>query len=133
MYINVGNNMGSSSYYTCLVKIANSTDYYPDTSLGKPSELPALYEYKQFVGDGLTSELPLTFQVNGLEVADGVCRLTSISINGVTVPLNETSALNSDGTGFYYAIIVELWIFNSTIGTSVFHNKFVAVPLNMTQ
>jgi hypothetical protein len=134
VYLGVGNNLGQSAYYTCLVKIGNRTASYPDTTLGKPSELPALYEYRFFVENGGSSQAPLTFQVNQLDfVNEATCRLSSISFNGIDVPCNETSKWDPSGQGFYFNLIFELWIFNSTLGTSLFNNRFVSIPLNMTQ
>jgi hypothetical protein len=133
VYLGVGNNIGQSSYYTCFVKIGNETDSYPDTTLGRSSELPTLYEYKSFVTDGGTNQARLTFQVNKLNFADETCQLSSVSINGITVPYNKTAVWDSEKKGFYFNLMVELWVFNSTLGTSRFNNRFVSIPLNMTQ
>jgi uncharacterized membrane protein len=133
VYLGVGNNMGSSCYYSLFVKLSNASTYLPDAALGTPSSLPVLYEYTSFVGNGGTWETPLTFQVNGLSFNNELSYLSSISINGVDFPVNQTSTWNSDKTGYYYNLFVELWIFNSTLGISQYHNRFVDLTLNMTQ
>jgi len=58
---------------------------------------------------------------------------SSITINGIDLSVNQTSAWNSDKAGYYYDLFVELWIFNSTLGLSQYHNRFVNLELNMTQ
>ena len=133
VYLGVGNHMGSSSYYTCFVKLRNEAEVLPNSTLGTPSPLPALYEYNAFIEDGQTWEAPLTFQVNKLTFSDGRSQLLSIIINGIEFTVNKTSAWNSDKTGYYYSLFVELWIFNSTSGISQFHNRSVHLSLNMTQ
>jgi len=92
-----------------------------------------LFEYKTFIEDGATWEVPLTFRVNELSFANGVSHLSGIIVNGIDIPISEMSAWNNDKTGFYYNLVVELWIFNSSLGISQFHNRFVSIPLNMTQ
>ncbi len=133
VYLGVVNHMGSSCYYTCFVKIANDTGFLPNATLGAPSSLSALYEYKSFISDGGTWEAPLTFRVNELTFTDGMSQLSNITINGIEFPVNQTSAWNSGNAGYYYNLFVELWIFNSTLGTSQYHNRFVSLVLNMTQ
>ena len=132
-YLGVGNNMGSPCYYSVFVKLANGTEHLPDSTLGTPSLLPALYQYTLFVGNGATWETPLTFQVNGLSFKNGISYLSRININGVNFPVSQTSAWNSSKAGYYYNLFVELWIFNSTLGISQYHNRFVDLTLNMTQ
>jgi len=133
VYLGVVNHMGSSCYYTSFVKIANETELLPNATLGAPSPLPARYEYKSFISDGATWEAPLTFRVNELTFNDGTSQLSNITINGIELSVNQTSAWNSDKAGYYYNLFVELWIFNSTLGISQYHNRFVDLFLNMTQ
>lgn len=133
VHLGVGNHMGAPCHYTCFVKIGNVTSLLPNATLGVPSSLPALYEYKSFISDGGTWEAPLTFRINELTFADGASQLSNITINGIELSVNQTSAWNSDKEGYYYYLFVELWIFNSTLGISQYHNRFVHLALNMTQ
>jgi uncharacterized membrane protein len=133
VYLGVVNHMGTSCYYTSFVKIGNETKPLPDATLGTPSSLPPLYEFNTVLSDGGTWEVPLTFQVNELSFTDGASQLSSITINGAEFPVNQTSAWNSANAGYYYYLFVELWIFNSTLGTSQYNNRFVSLVLNMTQ
>jgi uncharacterized membrane protein len=132
-YLGVVNHMGSSFYYTSFLKIANDATSLPNATLGTPSNLPELYEYKSFVNDGGTWEATLTFRVNELTFTDGASQLSNITINGVEFPVNLTSTWDSANSGYYYNLFVELWIFNSTLGISQYHHRFVSLVLNMTQ
>jgi Protein of unknown function (DUF1616) len=133
VYLGVVNQMGSSSYYTSLVKLGNNTHSLPSPILGTPSSLPVLYEYNSFISDGATWEAPLTFQVNQLTFQNNVSQLAGIVINGIEFPIKQTSIWNSTKTGYYYNLFVELMIYNTTSGTSQYHNRFVSLVLNMTQ
>lgn len=133
VYLGVINHMGSYCYYTSFVKLANETQSLPNATLGTPSTLPALYEYKSFISDGATWEAPLTFQVNQLIFHDNASQLAGIIINGIEFPVKQTSVWNADKTGYYYNLFVELWIFNSISETSQYHNRFVSLFLNMTR
>jgi hypothetical protein len=133
VYLGVVNHLGSSCYYTCFVKIANETESLPNATLGTPSSLPPLYEFNTLLSDGGTWEVPLTFQVNELTFTDETSQLSSITVNGIEFPVNQPSAWDSNNAGYYYNLLVELWIFNSTLGTSQYNNRFVDLFLNMTQ
>jgi hypothetical protein len=133
VYLGVVNNVGSTCYYTCFVRIGNETEPLPNATLGTASSLPALYEYKSFVSDGATWEAPLTFQVNNLAFTSDECQLSGITINGVDYPISIASAWDSNATGFYYNLFVELWIYNSTLGITQYNNRYVSLFLNMTQ
>jgi len=133
VYLGVVNNMESSCYYTCFVKMGNETQPLPNATLSTASSLPALYEYKSFVNDGATWEAPLTFQVNNLAFTSDECQLAGITINGVDYPVSMASAWDSNATGFYYNLFVELWIYNSTLGIIQYNSRYVSLFLNMTQ
>jgi hypothetical protein len=133
VYLGVGNHMGSSCYYTCFVKVGNDTKLLPNSTLGVPSSLPASYEYKAFIDDEGSWEAPLTFRVGKVTSSNGMVQLSNIIINGVELAVNQASAWDSDKAGYYYNFFVELWIYNSTLGVSQYHNRFVNLALNMTQ
>ncbi len=133
VYLGVDNEMGSSEYYTCVIKLGNETAILPDSTLGTASSLPALYEYKFFISNGATWEAPLTFQVNNLAFTNGECQLSGITINGINYPVSTASTWNAKQTGFYYNLFVELSIYNSTLGTIQYNNRYVSLALNMTK
>jgi hypothetical protein len=133
VYLGVSNNMGSSCYYTCYVKVGSKDSHLPNATLETPSALPALYEYKTFISNEETWESSLKFQINEMTINNRTSHLSSITVNGVESSVNQTSAWNSTKAGYYYYLFVELWVFNSTLGNSQYHNRFVSLALNMTQ
>jgi len=133
VYLGVVNHLGSPCYYISFIKIANETESLPSATLGTPSSLPPLYEFDTLLNNGGTWEVPLTFQVNELSFADETCQLSGITVNGMEFPVNQQSAWDSVNNGYYYNFFVELWIFNSTLGTSQYNGRFVDLFLNMTQ
>lgn len=125
--------MGASSYYTGVVKIRNETESLPNLDLGTSSPLSGLYDFRMLIMDGVTWEAPLTFRVNELSFSEGKSQLSNITINGIEYPVNKSAMWNSNKSGYYYSLFIELWIFNSTSGISQFHNRAVNLILNMTQ
>ena len=105
----------------------------PNPHLKHPAHCLHYTNSTPFSADGETWETPLTFQVNELSFADGASQLSGITINGVDFPVNQTSTWNSTNAGYYYYLFVELWLYNSTLGTSQYNNRFVSLVLNMTQ
>ena len=133
VYLGIVNQMGSTCYYTALVKMASTSSYLPNGTLAAPSILPPLYEFNTVLADGKTWETPLVFQVNQQTFTNGVSQLSSIIINGVKFPIDQTSTWNSSNSGYYYYLFVELWFFNPTLEASQYNNRFVSLVLNMTQ
>ncbi len=133
VYLGIVNHLGSSSYYTSSVKLGNETQPLPNSTLGTPSPLPVLYQYKSFLSDGTTWEAPLTFQVNAISFNQGIAKISNIVINGIEVPIEQASVWNTAKSGYYYNLFVELWLYNSTSGISQYHNRYVNLILNMTQ
>jgi hypothetical protein len=133
VYLGVENEMGQSAYYTCYVKLRNDSEPPPNSTLGTPSPLPALYEYKAFIKDGQTWEAPLTFKVSNASFSNNQCRLHSITINDIELTVDKTALWDPENTGYYYNLFVELWIFHEAAGTVQFHSRFVHFYLNMTE
>ena len=133
VYLGVINEMGSSEYYTCSIKLGNETAALPNATLGTASSLPALYEYNIFVSGGATWEAPLTLQVNNLAFNGTKCQLSEVTINGVNFPVSIATNWDSKQTGFYNRLIVELSIYNAQLGTAQYNHRFVSLTLNMTQ
>jgi hypothetical protein len=133
VYLGVVNHLGSSCYYSSLLKFTNETGSLPNVIIGAPSPISAIYDYKTILTNGETWETPLTFQVNGLTFNGGVSQISTITINGIKYPINQTSTWNTAKMGYYYNLFVELWVFNSTLETSNYNNRFVDLYLNLTQ
>lgn len=133
VYLGVGNHMGQSGYYTCVVKLRNETEPLPNLKLGIPSTLPVLYEYTSFIKNGEVWEKILEFQINGLTFSDNKAEISNITLNGLEFQVNKVSMWNSNKTGYYYNLFVELWSFDPNLGVSHFNNRSVHLILNVTQ
>ena len=133
VYLGIINHMGSSEYYTCSLKLGNNSAPLPNATLGLPSSLQTIFVYKSVIKDTATFEIPLTFQVDQLTITNNMSFLSSITINGVTYPINLTSAWDANGNGYLYNLIVELSIYNSKTGTTQYNNRYLSLILNITE
>jgi hypothetical protein len=131
VYLGIVNNNDDSSYYTYYVKLANETQL-PSTTTGQPSSITPSFESKIFLTPGQGFEAPLTFQVNSATVANCVCTISDISINGLDSQVNRATSWNANQTGFYFNLFVELWIYNASQGIIEYNDRFVSMNLNMT-
>jgi hypothetical protein len=125
--------MGSSMYYTCYVKFANETELLPNSTSATPNPLSSLYEYNSFIKNGENWEAPLIFQVNSITFHGNTSYISNITINGNNYSINKESERNTLKNEYYYNIFVELWIFNSTLNISQYHNRYVNLILSITQ
>jgi uncharacterized membrane protein len=64
VYVNVANHMGASAYYALYVKLANATNQLPNTTLGTPSPLAPLYEYRFSIPDSTNWQSLLQFSAS---------------------------------------------------------------------
>jgi len=133
LYLGVVNQMGSSQYYTCSVKLGDENSSLPDTTLETPSSLPALYEYKALVLGGATWETPLTFQITNASFTNNVCELYGIALNEIQYSIDIPLFWDSTHSGYYYNLLVELSTYNSTTESIYYANRYVLLALNMTQ
>jgi hypothetical protein len=69
VYVNVGNHLGSSAYYVIYVKLANDTNQLPNTTLGTPSPLPPLYEYRFSIKDSANWQSLLRFSASSASIS----------------------------------------------------------------
>jgi len=132
VFVGVGNHMGVSSYYLVYVKFRNQTQPLPNATASEPSPLPPLYEYQAFVADGGTWEAPLTFRILEVSRNDDYMLIDRLSINDVVFVVNSSAVWDSEYKGFYYQLFLELWLYDVTLQSFKFHNRFVGIWLNMT-
>jgi len=132
LYIGVGNELGFSNFYSVHVKIAGQNESLPNRSLGLSSPLPELYKSNIFLQNKAVWQAPFTFQVNDLWFTNEKCTMNSINLNGVDYSVSKTSSWDSEKQGYFFNLIIELWIYNSTLGYSQYHNRSISLRLNMT-
>lgn len=133
VYVGVVNHLASSAYYVMQVKLGNQSDLLPNSTSASQSPLQQLYEYRFFVADNETWEAPLAFSISEASFRGDRSIINKVSINNVEFSVNKKSEWNTESTGFYYRLFVELWIFNPQFGSVQFHNRFVGLRLNLTE
>jgi hypothetical protein len=132
VYVGVGDHMGSSTYYAVYVKFRNETEPLPNSTTGTPSLLPPLYEYRLFLRDNESSEVPLAFSFSSVSFSDNQSTVGSIMINGVPFSVDKSVLWDAENSGYYYQVFVELWIYDSASDGPSYHNRFVTRWVNMT-
>jgi len=132
VYVVVGNHMGSSMYYNVVVKFRNQSEPLPNATTGTPSLLPALYEYRVFLGDGESWEIPVTFSFSGVSFFDNRSLVEVFKVNELAFDVDKVALWNAESDGYYYQVFIELWIYNTESDRFLYHNRFVDVLLNMT-
>jgi hypothetical protein len=133
VYVGVGNHMGSSSCYAIYLKFRNQTEPIPNSTAGTPSPLPVLYEYRLVIQDGQTWEAPLTFSLPRITFLGNKCLVEELTLNNLTFRVDKPALWDSKNLGFYYQLLIELWIFDGESGIFKFHNRFVGIWLNATK
>jgi hypothetical protein len=162
VFLGIANQLGACAYYQVEVKFRNATQPAPDNLNGTPSSMPSLYNLPVFVADKQNLEIPVNFGFNysfqsvartvsvSVTVPGGPgqnatieqrtenitllqANFGSLNFNGETLNLHGYSSdWNSQTNVFYGNLIFELWIYNATIGSFQYNQRFVDLKLNMT-
>jgi len=132
VFVGVGNHMGGSEYYRVFVKFRNSSEPLPDVNGSLPSVLPPLYEFRFFVGDGEVWESRLDFGFEDVFLEGDVVSVGDVVVNGVVFGVNASASWDSEYDGYYFQLFFELWRYDLASQGFRFHNRFVALWLNMT-
>jgi hypothetical protein len=132
--LGVGNNLGNFAYYLVEVKFRNETQSAADSFKFTPSSLPSLYNITVFVANKGIWEQPLIFSFNyNYDNNLSLVNFNDLILNGVTLNLKGNSASwDSEKSEFVGNLFFELWIYNSTIGSFQYNDRFVSLFLNMT-
>ena len=97
------------------MKFGNETDQLPNATLGTPSSLQPLYEYRFSIQDGMNWESLLTFSVSNASISGNNSQINTLQINGVAFNVDKPAMWDSNSTTFTYQLLFELWIYNSSI------------------
>jgi hypothetical protein len=133
VYVGVGNHMASSVYYVLYVKFKNQTEPLPNATIGAPSPLQPLYEYRFFIADGETWESSLIFSISDASFSANQSSTKRMIINNVEFDVDKSAEWDMNNTGFYYQLFMELWTFNPPSNSVQFDNRFVGIHLNLTK
>ena len=133
VYVDVGNQLGSSATYVLYVKLGNKTDQLPNNTLGKPSSLQPLYEYRFSIQDSMNWESPVNFSVSNASISGNNSQINTLQINGVAFNVDKPAMWDSNSATFTYQLLFELWIYNSASNVISFSDRFVDLRLNLTK
>ena len=133
VYVGVGNHLESLAYYVLYVKFGNISDQMPNPTLGTPSSLPMLYEYRFSISDSMNWERLLSFSVSNVAISGNNSQISTLKINDDLFNVDKPALWNSNSTTFAYRLLFELWIYNVSTGSVEFNNRFVNLQLNLTQ
>jgi len=138
IFLDIGNQLGSVTYYQVEVKFRNETQFAPNEFNSTSSSQPSLCNFTAFVANQESFEIPITFAfdfnysfVNNFSQEQA--NFNSLILNGATLNLQgQTSIWAPQAHVFYGNLIFELWIYNSTIGGFQYNNRSVSLVFNMT-
>ena len=133
VYVGVNNHLGSSAYYTLIVKLKNQTDPLPNTKTSTPSTQQPLYQYSFSIPDSQNWETQFIFTVSNASISSSQYKINQLTLNNIKLDVNKPAAWNSTTTKFNYEFIFELWLYNKTSSSIQYNNRFVALQLNLTR
>jgi hypothetical protein len=162
VFLDIANQVGSCAYYQVEVKFRNETQSAPNSFNRTPSSLPSLYNFNLFVADKESLDIPLNFSFNytfqsvartiytNVTVPGGPGQNATVSQRADNITLLQAnfdslklggSVLNLQGYSsdwnpqtnkFYGNLVIELWIYNNTLGSFQYNQRFVDLKFNMT-
>jgi uncharacterized membrane protein len=133
VYLGVGNQLGSSAYYVLYVKFGNETDPLPNATLGIPSSLPPLYEYRFSIQNGVNWGSFLNFSVSSSSISGNNSRINILQVNGIEFKVDKPAMWNPSSATFTYRFLFELWTYNMQTDSVEFNNRYVNLQLNLTK
>lgn len=134
IFLGLSNQLGHVAYYSISVKFRNQTQPAADSFNRTYSSLPALYNISAFVPDQQVLEVPLTFSFD-YSYNDSLSRVEffSLTLNGLALNLTGYATTWDYGRSeFMGNLFFEAWIYNSTVSSFQYHERFVILRLNMT-
>lgn len=132
VYVGIRNHLGALAYYALRVKLRTQGEPLPSQTGAEPSPVPSLYEFRAFVAENGTWEIPVTFEVFDVSLSPGTCAVQGLRLNGEALSVRSISSWDIERRGFYYELFFELWLYNSALGGFEYHNRFVGLWLNVT-
>ena len=126
-YVGVSNQLSSSAYYLLYIKFGDLTELpnaTPGSTTGSPSSLPPLFESRLLLQNDDKSESLLTFSVSDVSLSSNQSIVKTLEINGVMFNVNKAVTWEREHSGFYYELIVELWIYNPQSDSIQYDNRY---------
>ena len=132
VFVDVGNYLGSSAYYVLYLKLGNKTDQMPNATLGTPSSLKPIYEYRFSIPNNKNWESQLNFSVSSASILGNNSQINTLKINSNVFNVDKPAVRDSNSTTFRYNLLFELWIYNDKSNTIEYNSRFVDLLLNVT-
>ena len=114
-YIGLSNQMGSIQYVDIRVKLGNQTLNPPNDTSASPSPAPLVVEFKRFISDNATWEIPFVWQILDFSTQGNSSRVLQLQIDNVTYSLQNTPTCSVHGP-CSLRFIFELWTWDVSIG-----------------
>jgi len=132
IYLNVGDQLGSSAYYVLYVKIGNETDSLPNNFVGTPSSFESVCEYRFVLENNCTWTTFFDFCVSNAEISTEKCEIRSLQINNNTLNITKIAIRTPENNTCEYTLLYELWAYDPQTGLVEFNNRYVSLRLNIT-
>lgn len=131
VFLGLSNHLGECSYYQVEVKLRNQNTPGPDSFQRTPSTLPVLYSFNIVVADNQTVQIPVDFSF-GYSPDGSQINFNRLTINDAQININGYSTtLNTTTQEYFEKLVFELYLYNSTLGSFQYHERFVDLRLNM--
>ncbi len=133
LYLVVTNHLAFCAYYSVEIKLLSESQEQPNGFNHTNSDVAPLSSLTFFVANNQTYELPIdiSFQYK----ADATARrldVHSLTVNGIDVDTTGISfTWNSEKSGYSSNLVFELYVYNDTVGSFQYHERFVNLWLKM--
>jgi len=115
-HVGVTDFMGSVQLVVIRIKLGNQTIMPPDDLEAQPSPAPLITEFRRFIQDNETWEMPFFWQIVNADMLGGSTRIVEMQINNETYQVPEVTAVD----GHNFRLILELWTWETQSGTLQF-------------
>ena len=132
VYLGLANHMGSSVYYEVQVKLRTQNEPLPNSTVGRPSPLPSLFEYRVLIAGGAVWEKSLILCFKTLSLDDESYVVGIMTLDGLDIPITKSIPQSGDRGGPFVQLFFELWIYDMESHSFSFDKRFVGIWLNVT-
>jgi len=115
-HLGVTDSMGSVQLVVIRIKLANQTIRPPDDLQAQPSPAPLITEFRRFIQDNETWEMPFFWQIVNADMPEGSTRILEMQINNETYQVPVVTAVD----GHNFRVILELWTWETQSETLQF-------------
>ena len=114
-YVGVSNQMGTLQFVDVRVKLGNTTTNPPNDTTASPSPAPLVLDFKHFILDNGTWEIPFTWQVLNFTTSQGGhSPILQLRIGNTTYSIQNTPICTSPSS-CTFRFIFELWTWNTAL------------------